>query len=224
MNHEAVDLNARSDNLTPLMWAALYNHRIQTEQLMSSGRADPNVTGPEGLTALHIAVGGEFPKAAIHDMLTVGVWPAVVEGLLLYDAVDCNVRCDGGFTPLAVAARSGNAVVVTMLLQSGKVADLNARCGDSGGTPLWWAAERNHGAVADALLSHGGVDIDCEANSGKTPLDIAREKGYKKVTRVLRRYMCRDRHVYPLPAKPGAFEDVGFEGEGGLDGLFSEMD
>lgn len=223
VNHEAVDLKARSDGLTPLMWAALYGHRIQTEQLLSSGRADPNATGPEGLTALHIAVGGEFPKAAIHDSLAAGVCPAVVEGFLLYDAVDCNIRCDGGLTPLAVAARSGNAVVVAVLLQSGRVADLNARCGDSGRTPLWWAAERNHGAVVDALLSHGGVDINCKDDSGKTPLDIAREKRYKKVTRVLRRYMYRDRHVYPLPARPWAFEDVEAEGEGVLDGLFSDM-
>lgn len=206
VSHEAVDLNATTDNSTPLMHAALYGRRAQTEQIMSSGRVDPNATINGGMTALHIAA---------------RTYPEIVEVLLRYDAVDCNARCDDGFTPLAVAARYGNEAVVTMLLQSGKVADLNPRCGASAGTPLWWAAAGNHGAAADALLSHGGVDIDCKNGNGKTPLDAAREKGHKKVVRVLRRYKYRDRHVYPLPAKSWAFEGVETEGEGVLDALFS---
>lgn len=207
VNHEAVDLNAKTENITPLMYAALHDRRAQVEQLMDSGRVDPNAIGCEGLTALHVAAGREPAE--------------IVEVLLRYDAVDCNIKCSIGFTPLAVAAHYGNTAAVTMLLQSGRVADLNERCGDSGRTSLWWAAARNHGAAVDAFLSHGGVDINLEDDFGKTPLSIAREKGHKKVASVLRRYMDRDRHVYPLPTKPWTFEDVEVEEEGVLGVFFS---
>ncbi len=76
---------------------------------------------------------------------------------------------DGGGTPLAIAAANGQAIIASLLIQSG--ADVNAR--DRGEyTPLHWAAFFGHTTVASLLLKNG-ASINALQNTRSTPLMLA---------------------------------------------------
>ncbi|MEK7811598.1 MAG: ankyrin repeat domain-containing protein [Pseudomonadota bacterium] len=76
---------------------------------------------------------------------------------------------DGGGTPLAIAATNDQAIVASLLIQSG--ADVNAR--DRGEyTPLHWAAFFGHTTVASLLLKNG-ANINALQNTLSTPLMLA---------------------------------------------------
>jgi ankyrin repeat protein len=76
---------------------------------------------------------------------------------------------DGGGTPLVIAASAGQAIVASLLLQSG--AFVNAS--DSGDyTSLHWAAFYGHTTIASLLLKNS-ANIDAKQNTGNTPLLLA---------------------------------------------------
>ncbi|MDH2915392.1 MAG: ankyrin repeat domain-containing protein [Gallionella sp.] len=76
---------------------------------------------------------------------------------------------DGGGTPVAIAAASGQTAVVSLLIKLG--AHINST--DSGRyTPLHWAAFFGHYDVAGELLKNG-ANIDAQQNTGSTPLVLA---------------------------------------------------
>jgi hypothetical protein len=55
-----------------------------------------------------------------------------------------------------------------------------------GQTPLWWAAYYGYEDCVDVLLLHG-ADPDHRSNTGESPLDIAKKKGYRSIISKLRR-------------------------------------
>lgn len=76
---------------------------------------------------------------------------------------------DGGGTPITVAASSGQAAVVSLLLKLGANPNLTDR---GSYTPLHWAAFYGHTAVVSLLLANG-AKIDAQQNTGSTPLLLA---------------------------------------------------
>ena len=66
-----------------------------------------------------------------------------------------------------------------------KGADVNAKRGDSGQTPLMLATLRGEADTVKILLEKG-ADVNIRGNSGKTALDIAEEKGYVEIIRMIK--------------------------------------
>ena len=62
---------------------------------------------------------------------------------LLANGVPANISDGAGFSALSLAARSGNAETVAVLLESGASANLPTR--DHGNSPLFWASKTGHG-------------------------------------------------------------------------------
>ena len=85
-------------------------------------------------------------------------------------------------TPVADAARRGEAATVRVLLAQGE--DANAAHGD-GMSALHWAAERGDAEMAGALI-HAGATVDAVTRVGHyTPLHVASTAGRAEVVGVL---------------------------------------
>jgi len=85
-------------------------------------------------------------------------------------------------SPVADAAKRGDAAAVTKLLKQG--ADVSAAHPD-GMTPLHWAAERGDTPIADALI-HAGANLSAVTRLGQyTPLHLAARSGSGGVVKAL---------------------------------------
>jgi len=160
---ENPDLVFRQDDNgdTPLIWAALRDHKDVAEFLLASS-AKVNATNNAGETPLHLAAGKGYKD--------------VVE-LLLAHRAEVNFRDSHGHTPLELAAADGYKDVVELLLAN--KADVNAK-NNAGATPLHFAVKNGQKDVVGLLLA-SGADINVRDNYGQTPLHIAAAKGYKDV-------------------------------------------
>ncbi|RSL50986.1 hypothetical protein CEP54_011650 [Fusarium duplospermum] len=78
----------------------------------------------------------------------------------------------------------GHEAIIKLLLDTGKV-NINARDGEFGRTPLWWAAEEGHMAVVTLLLNTDNVDVDARDTDSRTLLWRAAEKGDRTIARLL---------------------------------------
>lgn len=114
-----------------------------------------------------------------------------VARLLLKHEADPNVPDERGWTPLAVAAQKGYAVITRLLLQNSALCCaasrnnkecarllLEARADVSiadvkGWTPLHYAVLGSAYSIVEMLLSHVSINIDAVDNKGQTPLAIA---------------------------------------------------
>ena len=84
-------------------------------------------------------------------------------------------------TRVHLAAYFGLGEVIIVLLEGGY--DLDSK--DSyGRTPLSWAAEKGHEAVAKLLLEKG-AELETEGSNGRTPLSWAAMKGHEAVVKLL---------------------------------------
>ena len=93
---------------------------------------------------------------------------------------------DNGWTPLMFATRNGQLEVCEWLVQGDRV-DINDRDQD-GWTALHLAASNNRIPIAELLIKSRAehlTDI-----SGKTPLDIAKEKGFVELSTLLESQFC----------------------------------
>eukprot|EP00752_Nemacystus_decipiens_P009295 g8306.t1 len=181
-----VGLNGRS-----LLGAAVEggNHELVNAVLEAGGSEEVDTgSGPDNMTALHLAAIGGHTKTARALMLAgaqVGaldrrrrtVLHYAVEGghlplvkNVMAGGVDLNVGDDDGDTALHIASAQGDEAIVTALIREGAcVIATNRRRRP----PLHAAVEGDHVAVAGALLK-AGADPDALYDDGRSPLFVAR--------------------------------------------------
>ena len=142
---------------TCLCFAARANDASIVRQLVQSG-SDVTITDSDGLTPLHHACVTERDvKEKVAFLL--GCDPSLVH--------ICTVIFN---TPLQLAALTGNADVISILIQHG--ADINSR-GEHGRTPLHAASFYGHVACIDELVRLG-ADVEArDSEREATPLMLA---------------------------------------------------
>ncbi|HKB09739.1 MAG TPA: ankyrin repeat domain-containing protein [Vicinamibacterales bacterium] len=147
--------------------AAMNGNRDQVRTLLKDG-ADVNTAQADGMTALHWAAQkGDVELAKV----------------LLY--ASANVRATtriGGYTPLLIASRNGNAEMIEALLAGG--ADPN-NATTNGTTALMLASAAGRIDAVKALLAKGANVNATENVKGETALSFAAAYGRADVVRVL---------------------------------------
>lgn len=155
-----------NDGWTPAMHAVRQNDG-KVIRLLARFGADFNVLNKQGMSALAKAVQGNHANAAV-AMLDTGAKPSVVQG-------------DSGYTPLIIAAKVGNKVLVQTLLQYG--ANPNEK--NAGGfTALMLAAARNDTDIIHMLIK-AGADTRAKSKDGRTALMIAEEENSADAVSIL---------------------------------------
>ena len=90
--------------------------------------------------------------------------PTVIRRLLEAGA-DANERLPNGESALMMAARTGNAEALELLIERG--ADVNAAEKLRGTTPLMWAVAYRHPAAVAALIEHG-ADVSARSSTARS--------------------------------------------------------
>ncbi|RYG44784.1 ankyrin repeat domain-containing protein, partial [archaeon] len=177
-NVDALD----DDGNTALLKAVLGGHADVMELLLAAG-ARTDVLNADGLDALHAAL-WDGRTALAHRMWThacdagfsavhaaaLGQGGGDATEAVLPLSPECVSAQDAcGFTPLHVAAITGNAAFMAQLLTAGAACDARE---EGGVTPLHVACSRGHEACVSALLE-AGADMDAKSVSGWTPLHVA---------------------------------------------------
>ena len=178
------DVDAKNnDEWTALHVAAGEGQKEITELLIAKG-ADVNANTPDGLTVFFAAI--------------LGANKEIIE-LLIAKGADVNVRGFGGMTPLNMADDEGEKEIADLLrkygaktsdwLKAGESihiaakaghieaikkhlaagADVNAKSGPFGLTPLHYAAYRENKEVVELLIAEG-ADVNAQRDDGQTPL------------------------------------------------------
>jgi ankyrin repeat protein len=147
--------------------AAMAGNRDAVKVLLQSG-ADVNTALGDGMTALHYA-------ALKND--------AELARMLLYAGANLKATTRlGGYTPLLLAARGGNAAALGALLDSG--ADANGAT-VNGTTALMFAAQSGSLDAVRLLIAKGAKVDARETARGETPLMFASAYGRADVVRLL---------------------------------------
>ena len=147
--------------------AAMQGNRDAVRALLKDG-ADVNTALGDGMTALHYA-------ASKHDL--------EMAKILLY--AGANVKATtriGGYTPLLIASRDGDAPMIETLLASG--ADANSAT-TNGTTALMLASAAGHVDAVKALLAKNANINAKESVKGETPIAFAAALGRADVIREL---------------------------------------
>ena len=147
--------------------AVMQGNKDAVRALLKDG-ADVNTALGDGMTALHYA-------ASKHDL--------EMAKILLY--AGANVKATtriGGYTPLLIASRDGDAPMIETLLASG--ADANSAT-TNGTTALMLASAAGHVDAVKALLAKNANINAKESVKGETPIAFAAAFGRADVIREL---------------------------------------
>ncbi len=177
-------------NLNQKLLLAIVNNDLEgVIQYLDDG-ADVDTWQPDGnAAAIHLATNlnnvWEGPETSNGYQIT--------QELLSHDA-DVNVSTEEGFTPLLLAAYSGDVNLVMAILaygedetdeQSHRFVDLNAITRQMRYSALHLAALKGHEEIIILLLEEG-ADYTIRNLDGKTAADIAAENGYLDLEEILR--------------------------------------
>jgi len=147
--------------------AAMHGNRDAVRALLKDG-ADVNTATGDGMTALHYAV-------VRHDV--------DLAKMLLY--AGANVKATtriGGYTPLLIASREGDAPMIDALLGAG--ADANTAT-TNGTTALMFASASGRVDAVGSLVARGANVNAAEPVKGETALTFAAANGRADVIREL---------------------------------------
>ena len=168
---------------TPLILAAVRG-RAEVVKLLLDAGASAGHRGSKGRTPLHHAAKTTSTEtvrllldagASVDEQDDNGVTAlrlartTAISELLISRGADVNHLCGDGWTPLTVAASSGDVRLVERLLCAGADPDL---AGANGWTPLHHAAASGAGDCADLLLI-AGAEPNPNTSDGWTPLALA---------------------------------------------------
>ncbi|KAH7113929.1 ankyrin repeat-containing domain protein [Dactylonectria estremocensis] len=104
--------------------------------------------------------------------------------LLEIHQVDVEAKDEAGRTPLFKATQAGSFDVVKHLLLLGKAVPDSSDSEDNT-TPLSWAAEDGHLAMAKLLIDTGNVKINSKDVNNRTPLFLAASNGHGGIVKLL---------------------------------------
>lgn len=191
---------------TALAWAAEWGHDPVVDLLLQTG-ADPKTTSHDGKTPLiwaakkgNVGVVKQLLEACSQEIETKDTkygktalaWAAqygqigVVEELLRAGA-QANTTGFTGRTPLSYAAAKGRDEVVDRLLSTEGV-DFDLADHKYGQTPLIWAIENGHTAVAKKFIALKGLKVNARCMRGQTALSwAAREQNTAVMKSILAR-------------------------------------
>jgi len=152
-----VDIDARQNNATALMWAAHNGHDDVAEILINKG-ADVNAKDAAGYTPLvYAALEGHT------DILA----------LMIKHGGDVNTKTKNGKYVLTWAVENGNNDAVKTLIEAGADVNIKSPCGAS---LVLTAVINNHTDTAIMLVGNK-IDINAADEDGMTPLMTAAEAG-----------------------------------------------
>ena len=183
--------------MTPLLLATQHGQTAIVEALVQQG-VDANKRLPNGLFPLYIAIQNNFSEMALlllekvphlitNEKLDSGMTPlhqaiefdlqAVALQLIAKGAKGDVKRKSDGYTPLHLAAASGQLEVLTAIVNSGISASLEL---ESHQHALHLAAQNGHLDIVNTLLSLN-VDVNTKDDAGNTPLMCAIKSGHADI-------------------------------------------
>ncbi|EXJ54137.1 hypothetical protein A1O7_09474 [Cladophialophora yegresii CBS 114405] len=197
----------------PLSYAASTGHEEKVELLLKTTHINVNVQDNGGDTPLLRAVRGmAVAKVALlleHQDVDVNIRDkdgdtallgavalrdeSVASLLLKRDGVDANAQDKDGVTPLLRAVKGKRHPMVKLLLER-RFVDVNAR-DPSGRSSLWWAVCQCLDKIIQLLLERPDIDLEagapelCDSLQKRSPLEIARRRGYSSIATILEQRM-----------------------------------
>ncbi|KAF2833024.1 ankyrin [Ophiobolus disseminans] len=152
---------------TPFTWSVLFGQEATALHLLSRGATTPTQPFRRGRTLLHTAC-----SLALSLLVPI---------LLTFKEFDVNARDELGFTPLALACRTGSAELISALLDAGANPRLSNNARDS---PLHIALSKRN-VDAACVLVHRGADANARGEKGKSALHLSAAFGTVQIVRAL---------------------------------------
>jgi ankyrin repeat protein len=138
----------------------------------------------EGVGVAEDRLGGDGEDAwesmALH-FAAAGGHVGMVE-LLISQGADVNTKADPSWRPLHYAAAGGHVQTAGVLIEKG--ADVNTKDDFLGWLPLHYAAACGHRQTAELLVSKG-ADAKLRDHKGRSPADVAVERGHAGTAKFL---------------------------------------
>jgi len=198
-----------------LNWALKYDECADLIEIMLQKGVRPKASSCFGDTLLHRACWGGSLKNVT---------------LLLKYNVNQNITDTTGQTPLMIAVTMGHLAILELLLQY--QADSNVQDRPAGKTALMVAAHRNSSwalhtkdkslrkNIVVALLKSGANPL-IKNNKGKTAIDIARQKGFDDIAKLMETFTISSKENNTMDAEIEAECSICFEHLGHPDNVFT---
>ncbi|KAG0645683.1 Multiple ankyrin repeat single KH domain-containing [Hyphodiscus hymeniophilus] len=180
----------KSPGVIPLLLAAPVRSSTARKAWLERGMRYACRTGDRGVVLQLLEAGADIdaveddglPKGASPLVLAILSGHVKVAQLLIRRGARQDVADERGRLALPLAAESGYEMVVRDLVRAG--GEVDGKSGENGDTPLIVAAVGGHEKVVRVLLENG-ADKEGMNRFGDMALDVAEEKGYKEVVKLL---------------------------------------